>query len=524
MAPATSTWDVDDLKREWVNNWGGPTPWEWDFGDGSVFVDRGTSMIGPLTVNKTFWSLGTYPVKLKVTDNEGNVGVITRNVVVENSPPEPQIAARCVGLDCSFGSNSSWDDGGIQSCEWDFGDGQTASGRTATHSYPYGCYTVKLSCTDVDGASGSVLRTVALSKNPVLVPTNVTVDVKSTTYGYPDPGLSADVPTRSNLNGIAEPGETVVVEPTWAATPQTAPYSAATPAVTVTGAGLTAKFLRPQTVFDLNTGTANCWNAATNSGADLTNGCNVLHIAASGTRSPRHADVRWTERRPDGTTVPMSVHVGNTFDDVTPNIWWYGFVESVTHAGLTTGCTTTSFCPSDTFNRDQAAVWLLRIVHGASYIPPKCTTDPFADVSCSTHWAADWIAQLKAEGITAANAANYDPSRAVTRAEMSVFLLRVRNGVNYLPPKCTQDYSDVACSGVSSTSHWAADWISALKKVFPFECAAGKYCPDSAVIRADAAIYFGITYKLSVDGHICALDKPVYASAVEETPSAGDSK
>jgi PKD repeat protein len=75
------------------------------------------------------------------------------------APPTAEIAADSttirVGEEVSFNADSSTDlDNSIVSYEWDFGDGNTASGRTATHNYSrLGTYTAKLTVTDSDGLS-----------------------------------------------------------------------------------------------------------------------------------------------------------------------------------------------------------------------------------------------------------------------------------------------------------------------------------------------------------------------------------
>jgi hypothetical protein len=72
------------------------------------------------------------------------------------------------------------------------------------------------------------------------------------------------------------------------------------------------------------------------------------------------------------------------------------------------------------------AIFLLRAEHGSSYTPPAAT-GVFGDVPPS-YWAAAWIEQLYAEGITGGcGGGNYCPSQAVTRAEMAVFLVRTFN-------------------------------------------------------------------------------------------------
>jgi hypothetical protein len=72
------------------------------------------------------------------------------------------------------------------------------------------------------------------------------------------------------------------------------------------------------------------------------------------------------------------------------------------------------------------AIFLLKSEHGASYAPPDVgSSTGFSDVS-TTYWAAAWIKQLAAEGITAGCGPSlYCPETNVTRDQMAVFLSRV---------------------------------------------------------------------------------------------------
>jgi hypothetical protein len=76
------------------------------------------------------------------------------------------------------------------------------------------------------------------------------------------------------------------------------------------------------------------------------------------------------------------------------------------------------------------AIFLLKARHGTSYSPPP-PSGVFLDVP-TNHWAAAWIEQLAAEGITGGcGNGNYCPGTPVTRDQMAVFLLRTFN----IPPK-----------------------------------------------------------------------------------------
>ena len=84
-----------------------------------------------------------------------------------NQPPVAIITDSCTDLTCSFnGTNSSDTDGTITSYQWDFGDGNSAAGEQAQHSYASnGSYNVSLTVTDNGGLSSSVSNVISVSAN-----------------------------------------------------------------------------------------------------------------------------------------------------------------------------------------------------------------------------------------------------------------------------------------------------------------------------------------------------------------------
>jgi chitodextrinase len=82
-----------------------------------------------------------------------------------NNAPTANVASVCSGLDCTFdGSGSTDNDGTIESYEWVFGDGTSASGAAVQHVYAQsGTYTVTLTVTDDDGAWESEWETVVVT-------------------------------------------------------------------------------------------------------------------------------------------------------------------------------------------------------------------------------------------------------------------------------------------------------------------------------------------------------------------------
>ena len=85
------------------------------------------------------------------------------------------------------------------------------------------------------------------------------------------------------------------------------------------------------------------------------------------------------------------------------------------------------------------AAFLVRGKHGAAFVPPAASGAVFADVPAS-HWAAAYIEQLHADGLTTGcgqDPLRYCPEQQLLRSEMAVFLLRLKHGAAYDPPAGT---------------------------------------------------------------------------------------
>ena len=140
--------------------------WEWDFNNDGV--------IDAITENSTwtYTETGEYTVRLIVTDNATLANDVQRLVTVYAPPvasftysPQNPLVNEAVTFDASASSDP---DGTIAHYSWDFGDGQTGTGQTASHTYTsFGTYTVTLNVTDNDGFKGTESLEVHVREAPL---------------------------------------------------------------------------------------------------------------------------------------------------------------------------------------------------------------------------------------------------------------------------------------------------------------------------------------------------------------------
>jgi len=123
--------------------------YQWWLGDGGQKTDENFTYV--------YRATGNYNVTLEVVDNNGSTGNVTHIISVQPArapisnftwnPLTPKVEESV-----AFDASSSIPGRSIVGYEWDFGDGQTASYRTATHTYTDAAnYTVTLNVTDSNG-------------------------------------------------------------------------------------------------------------------------------------------------------------------------------------------------------------------------------------------------------------------------------------------------------------------------------------------------------------------------------------
>jgi S-layer homology domain len=292
-------------------------------------------------------------------------------------------------------------------------------------------------------------------------------------------------------NGILEPDEVAQVKPTWAN------FGSAPVSLT----GTISNFAGPAGATYLSTSTSAVYPTI-NPGdhADCGSDCYGVQVTAvpPSSRPATHWDTTLQETvSPTSTVKTWTLHVGDSFTDV-PHDGYYPFIETILHNGVTGGCGTGIFCPTDPVTRSQMAVFLLKSKHGTSFVPPGCA-GIFQDVPCPSQYA-DWIEELYAEGFTGGCDTSpllYCPNGTATRLQMAVLLLKALNGSGYAPPACAGIFQDVPCPSQF------ADWI---EKLYNSHITAGcstsplLYCPTGPNVREQMAVFLVKTFGLQLYG------------------------
>ncbi len=172
------------------------------------------------------------------------------------------------------------------------------------------------------------------------------------------------------------------------------------------------------------------------------------------------------------------------------------------HEGVTAGCGGNTYCPLQNNLRQEMAVFLLKQLLGAGYVPPDCT-GAFADVPCPATPQfpySNFIEDLLTRGITGGcqvgPPALFCPGDPVNRAQMSVFLLKDLLGSGYTPPSCTGLFADVPCPATPQFPY--SDFIEDLSiRGITAGCQVGPpalFCPDAPVTREQMAAFLSLTF------------------------------
>jgi parallel beta-helix repeat protein len=198
-------------------------------------------------------------------------------------------------------------------------------------------------------------------------------------------------------------------------------------------------------------------------------------------------------QRPQGAGYDIGAYeyIGTTptFVDVPFDHPYFDEIEILYQNGYTAGCSTDPlmYCPEQVLKRSESAVFVERGIHGAEYDPADPTEVVFEDVTLDA-WYANWVHGLWEDSYTAGcgtDPLRYCPDQEHTRAEGTVFYLRMMYGADYVPPGAKGYFTDV------DPEMWYAKWVDAAWEAGIIEPCATEpdllFCPEDGLTRAMAA-------------------------------------
>jgi hypothetical protein len=169
------------------------------------------------------------------------------------------------------------------------------------------------------------------------------------------------------------------------------------------------------------------------------------------------------------------------FDDVAADHPMHDYIVKLYDAGVTGGCTGTSYCPDAPVTRGQMAVFLVTSLGQGSN---NCAGDVYSDVNAATVGDAfcGYIERITADGITAGcGNGKYCPNDPITRGQMAVF---IEVALGHSPNSGTGRFTDVPAG------HPFAGYVELLSDDgITAGCGGGKYCVDDPISRAQMAVY-----------------------------------
>lgn len=166
-----------------------------------------------------------------------------------------------------------------------------------------------------------------------------------------------------------------------------------------------------------------------------------------------------------------------------PSNWATLYINGIFAAGITTGCGSGNYCPSQNVTREQMAAFVVRAKEGEP--STTCASAPFNDVPTSNSFCK-YVQRMSALGITTGcGNGNYCPSQNVDRQQMAAFIIRAVEG-NPVAGYCgaVSPFSDV------QTTNGFCGHIKRMKELnITTGCGGTNYCPTQTVTREQMAAF-----------------------------------
>jgi hypothetical protein len=328
--------------------------------------------------------------------------------------------------------------------------------------------------------------------------------------------------TSSNVDGVLEPGESVLVSPAWKNT------GAAASALTGSASAFTGPSGAIYSIGDAAADYGTIPGGGTRDCDGATGNCDRMSVSSPGVRPASHWDASFLETLSAGLSKTWVLHLGDSFIDVPRSQPFYRKIETLFHSGITAGCGTAAYCPDAAVPRSQMAIFLARGIAGSGAAVPAGGTlagspyfcgaggvSLFADVS-PTDAFCKHVHYIALKNVTqGCGSSQYCPSAGVSREEMAAFIARAVEAPGGAPsvplaygPDPVTGFS-YSCNPASPSIHFtdvpASDsfcrsvhflWAKGIVA----GCSPTTYCPSLPVTRDQMAKFLSNAFGLVLYG------------------------
>lgn len=322
---------------------------------------------------------------------------------------------------------------------------------------------------------------------------------------------------QSNGNGVLEPGERILLGPSWF-NPGTLPVPVAGNASNLVGP-VGADYALLDAVADYGTIApgmfGNCFAASED--------CYELSVSNPPARPEAHWDISLLESPLNGDLpTTWKLHVGSSFADVPTTHAFYTEIEKLFHTGVTAGCGPSAFCPEDQGSRVQMAIFLSRAIAGGDALVPSSGTgydcavggnSLFTDVPAGDPFCAH-VNFIAAQGATTGcEPGIFCAGSVATRIQMAVVVARSIAGndaavpVSYGPDpvtglsySCDPATADVHFSDIATDAWFCrhAEYLRATGVIDGYP--DGSFQPEQAITRGQMAKFLSNGFHLQLFG------------------------
>ena len=207
---------------------------------------------------------------------------------------------------------------------------------------------------------------------------------------------------------------------------------------------------------------------------------------------------------------------------------FYRKIETILHNGITSGCTTTTYCPSDAVPRSQMAIFVAKAIAGPggtipvsgnlNGTPYNCSvggTSAFTDVAPTDTFCRQ-VHYIAVQNVTlGCGPSLYCPTELVSRLDMSAFIAKgmvapaggdgvpltygpdPNTGLQY---SCDPSSPNIHFVDVPATNSFCKHAHFLWAKGVIGGCTATEYCPDPPVARDAMAKFLANAFSLQLYG------------------------